>query len=63
MSIWMVMYIILWDLTNTIWSGMIFKKIVLIILTNILPFPPITRRIGNHVKRGTSFVKEKEMTN
>ena len=27
MSIWMVMYLILWDLTiNTIWSGMIFKK-------------------------------------
>ena len=25
------------------------------------PFPSITRRIGNHVKRGTSFIKGKEM--
>ena len=63
MLIWMVLYIILWHPPNIIWSsGIIFKKIA-ISLTNILPFPPITRRIGNLVKRGTSFVKGKEMTN
>ena len=44
-------------------GGIDFKYIVLWRLTNILPLPPITRRIGNQVKRGTSFVKEKEMTN
>ena len=41
---------------------MIFKKNV-ISLTNIIPSPPITKRIGNHLKRDTSFVKGKEMKN
>ena len=40
---------------------MIFKTGVFT-LTNILPLPPITRRTGNLGKRGTSFVKGKEMT-
>ena len=46
---------------NTIWSGgIIFKKIV-IILTNILPSPPITRRIGNLRMSCILFVKRKEI--
>ena len=49
---------------NLAWSGMIFKKnTIRISLTNIPPFPSITRRTGNLGKRGTSFVRRKEMTN
>ena len=66
--IMMVIYLIIaigpnLDPTNTIWTGgMIFKTSVFT-LTNILPSPPITRRIGNLGKRGIPFIRRKEMQN
>ena len=67
MLIWMVLYYTLWNLTNTIRSGInsiIFKKIVLNIY-KFLPFPTNYKKNWKPRKEGyhTSFVKGKEMTN